>query len=265
MNAADPERAVITGGCLCGRVRYEVTGRFLRANHCHCSYCRRHSGAAVLTQGRVRREDFRLLSGEASLRAYRPAEGASLKVFCVHCGSSLFGGTWPEGPQVSIRLGSVDGDPGIRPQYHTFVGSRAPWDEITDDLPQHAAALPDPPPGVRRAQVIRDYATQYRDPIQVRTGERVRVGRADDEHPGWVWCTAADGRAGWTPVELLEMDGDSATLRRDYEATELDVRTGDEVSVLDEQHGWLWVRNTAGRSGWIPAASVAREGARARG
>jgi len=49
-----------------------------------------------------------------------------VKAFCSTCGSSLFGGTWPDGPEVSIRLGTVDGDPGIRPQYHTFVGSKAP-------------------------------------------------------------------------------------------------------------------------------------------
>ena len=132
----------IAGGCLCGAVRYEVTGPFLRAGHCHCSRCRKHSGAAVLTQGRVRREDFRLLSGEESLRVYHPAEGAAVKAFCIRCGSSLFGGTWPEGPEVSIRLGSVDGDPGIRPQVHTFVDSRAPWDEITDELPRYPGPLP---------------------------------------------------------------------------------------------------------------------------
>ena len=132
----------VTGGCLCGAVRYEVTGPFLRASHCHCSLCRRHSGAAVLTQGRVRREDFRLLSGAEALRVYRPAEGAAVKAFCSICGSSLFGGTWPEGSEVSIRLGSVDGDPGIRPQYHTFVASWAPWDEITHDLPQFDEGLP---------------------------------------------------------------------------------------------------------------------------
>ena len=133
---------MIAGGCLCGAVRYEVTGPFLRAGHCHCSRCRKHSGAAVLTQGRVRREDFRLLSGEECVRVYRPAEGAAVKAFCVQCGSSLFGGTWPEGPEVSIRLGSVDGDPGIRPQVHTFVDFRAPWDEITDDLPRYPGPLP---------------------------------------------------------------------------------------------------------------------------
>jgi hypothetical protein len=95
------------------------------------------------TQGRVRREAFRLVSGDEALRVYRPAPNAAVKVFCSICGSSLFGGTWPEGPEVSIRLGSVDGDPGIRPQYHTFVDSRAPWDEITDDLPQFPEGLPE--------------------------------------------------------------------------------------------------------------------------
>ncbi|HUP01848.1 MAG TPA: GFA family protein [Gemmatimonadota bacterium] len=140
------ESPTITGGCLCGRVRYQVTGPFLRAGHCHCSRCRKHSGAAVSTQGRVLREHFRLLSGNESLHVYRP-EGGAVKAFCGRCGSSLFGGAWPDGPEVSIRLGSVDGDPGIRPQYHTFVDSRAVWDEITDDLPQHAAGLPADPSG----------------------------------------------------------------------------------------------------------------------
>jgi len=60
------------------------------------------------------------------------------KVFCSVCGSSLFGGTWPKGPEVSIRFGALDGDPGIRPQFHTYVDSRAPWDELADDgLPRY--------------------------------------------------------------------------------------------------------------------------------
>jgi hypothetical protein len=54
------------------------------------------------------------------------------------CGSSLFGGQWPGGDEITVRLGSVDGDPGIRPQFHTFVAPKAPWDEILDDLPQYA-------------------------------------------------------------------------------------------------------------------------------
>lgn len=141
--------ATLAGGCLCGGVRYEINGPFLRAGHCHCSRCRRHSGAAVCTQGRVRHEQFRLVRGEDRVRTYREA-GQAAKAFCAECGSSLFGGTWPEGPEVSVRLGTLDGDPGIRPQYHAFVDSRAPWDEIHDDLPRYpgrrdpAAAGPEP-------------------------------------------------------------------------------------------------------------------------
>ena len=113
-----------------------MTGPFLRAGHCHCSRCRKHTGTAVSTQGRVRREHFRLLAGNDLIRVYRPAEGAAVKAFCSVCGSSLFGGPWPDGDEVSIRLGAIDGDPGIRPQFHTFVDSRAVWDTITDSLPQ---------------------------------------------------------------------------------------------------------------------------------
>jgi hypothetical protein len=90
-----------------------------------------------MTQGRVRREDFRLVSGHDRIGVWRPDDGGAVKAFCVACGSSLFGGSWPEGDEISIRLGSVDGDPGIRPQWHTYVASRAPWDEIADDLPRY--------------------------------------------------------------------------------------------------------------------------------
>lgn len=127
---------VVTGGCLCGGVRFEVDPPFIRANHCHCSRCRRHSGAAVCTQARVLRERFRLLAGEDLIRVYGRGEGA-VKAFCTQCGSSLFGGTWPDGKQVSIRMGAFDGDPGIRPQFHTHVASRAAWDRIDDDLPRY--------------------------------------------------------------------------------------------------------------------------------
>jgi hypothetical protein len=136
----------LLGSCLCGGVRFEVTAPFRRANHCHCSRCRKHSGTFGLTQGRVPREGFRLLAGEELIRVFRPAEGAAVKAFCSACGSSLFGGTWPDGPEVSIRLGALDDDPGIRPQYHSFTDSRAPWDELPDDGLER---YPGPPPPER--------------------------------------------------------------------------------------------------------------------
>jgi hypothetical protein len=82
-----------------------------------------------------------LLEGADLIRVYGKGEGA-VKAFCRVCGSSLFGGDWPDGDQVSIRMGAFDDDPGIRPQFHTFVDSRAPWDEITDELTQFPEALP---------------------------------------------------------------------------------------------------------------------------
>jgi hypothetical protein len=133
---------VIRGGCLCGGVRFEVTLPFRRANHCHCSRCRKHSGTFGLSQGRIGRSQFRLLAGEELIRVFRP-HGGKVKAFCGECGSSLFGGDWPEGEELSIRLGSLDGDPQIRPQYHTYVGSRAPWDVLPDDgLPRYEELKP---------------------------------------------------------------------------------------------------------------------------
>jgi hypothetical protein len=131
------------GGCLCGGVRFRVTTPFRRANHCHCSRCRKHSGTFGLTQGRVARKGFELVQGEELIQVYRPDEDAAVKAFCSKCGSSLFGATWPDGPEISIRLGALDGDPGIRPQYHSFVGSRAVWDELPDDgLERYEGAAP---------------------------------------------------------------------------------------------------------------------------
>jgi len=127
------------GSCLCGGVRFEVEPPFIRANHCHCDRCQKHSGTAVCTQARVRKEQFHFLQGEELIRVYGKGEGA-VKAFCVTCGSSLFGGERPDGPQVSIRMGAFDDDPGIRLQFHTYVDSRAPWDTITDALPQFGEA-----------------------------------------------------------------------------------------------------------------------------
>jgi hypothetical protein len=134
---------IVRGSCLCGGVRFEVEPPFRRANYCHCSRCRKHSGGATLVQGRVARERFRLLAGAELMRVFRP-EGGAVKAFCSVCGSSLFGGAWPGGPEVSVRFGSLDDDPGIGPQYHSFVGSKAAWDELPDDgLPRYEQANPD--------------------------------------------------------------------------------------------------------------------------
>ena len=127
----------ITGGCFCGGVRFEVTLPFSDANYCHCGRCRKHSGSEFSVQARVPREQFRLLSGEELIRVYEPEDGA-VKAFCSVCGSSLFGRRWPEGDEVAIRMGTLDGDPGIRGEFHTFVDSAPSWAPVAEDgLPRY--------------------------------------------------------------------------------------------------------------------------------
>jgi hypothetical protein len=134
------------GSCLCGGVRYVVTAPFRRANLCHCTRCRKHSGAAASAQGRVAAEGFALLEGEALLTVWRPDDGGMAKVFCRVCGSSLFGGSWPDGPEVSIRLGPLDGDPGIQVQFHSFSTDPAPWEVPCEDGLPRFDGPPQPAP-----------------------------------------------------------------------------------------------------------------------
>jgi SH3-like domain-containing protein len=105
-----------------------------------------------------------------------------------------------------------------------------------------------------KARITTEYRVEYESPIEVAAGERVRVGREDSEFPGWKWCEALDGHAGWVPVEFLSEEGAEATVRQDYSARELAVQPGEEVMVEDARHEWLLVRNARGERGWIPAS-----------
>jgi hypothetical protein len=88
------------------------------------------------------------VQGGELIEVFRPPDGGMVKAFCRVCGSSLFGGTWPEGEEVSVRLGTLDEDPGIRPQYHSFAADAPPWLPIAEDgLPRFAG-----PPLSRRAR-----------------------------------------------------------------------------------------------------------------
>lgn len=108
-------------------------------------------------------------------------------------------------------------------------------------------------------RVAHDYTPQYPDPITVRAGDRVQVGRDDPEVPGWYWCTGPDGRMGWVPERLLRRDGPAAVMLRDYTARELRVLAGAEVSLVDAMSGWAWVTDADGRAGWIPETCLVPE------
>lgn len=124
----------IQGGCLCGKVRYQINGALSQSTHCHCSQCRRAHGAAFATYADCQPEDFSWLAGEELVKVYETG-GAIGWVFCSECGATL--AATDKGVVNAVTLGTVDGDPGVRPESHIFVGSKAIWDSIEDELPQY--------------------------------------------------------------------------------------------------------------------------------
>jgi hypothetical protein len=133
--------ALYTGHCLCGGVRFEVTEEPLSAGYCHCTRCQRRTGTAASAQARLAPGSLRVVAGEELVHEYAPDDGF-LKCFCSACGSAL----WSRHPfedSMSIRLGTLDGDPGIRPQWRQFTAYAAAWEPIPDDgLPHY----PERPP-----------------------------------------------------------------------------------------------------------------------
>jgi hypothetical protein len=129
---------MIRGSCLCGSVRYEVHGSLGRVSHCHCSMCRKAHGAAFATYSRVESGDFVLVSGAGDIASYQSSPEVT-RTFCKRCGSTLQFISTKRPGSFSLALGTLDDDPGVRASLHIFVGSKAPWFDITDDLPQHAA------------------------------------------------------------------------------------------------------------------------------
>ena len=126
----------LTGGCMCGAVRYEVTEPLVSAAYCHCTRCQRRTGGAWAASARIAPGSLQIVSGEELVAEWAPDDGFA-KCFCSACGSALWS-RHPETGATSVRLGTFDGDPGIRPQWHQFVAYAASWEAIPDDgLPRY--------------------------------------------------------------------------------------------------------------------------------
>jgi hypothetical protein len=126
---------MIKGSCLCGTVRYEVSGPFNAMMSCHCSMCRKHHGAAFGTYVSAPIAGFRWISGEDALLNYQSSSQGE-RSSCSVCGSAVPQMLASHGLAL-LPAGPLEGDLGITPQAHMFVGSKAPWYTITDELPQH--------------------------------------------------------------------------------------------------------------------------------
>jgi len=122
----------LTGSCLCGGVRFEVTEPFVSASYCHCTRCQRRTGTAASASARIAPGALRVIQGEELIKEYRPPDGF-LKVFCAQCGGALWSRS-PDDPDViAVRLGTIDGDPGIRPSHRQYVAYAAAWEPIPED------------------------------------------------------------------------------------------------------------------------------------
>jgi SH3-like domain-containing protein len=116
--------------------------------------------------------------------------------------------------------------------------------------------------GERTAIATDHYVARYPDPIDAAANAVVDVVEEDAEQPGWWWCVARDGRAGWVPAILLDatpVAGARRRLREAYSARELSVTRGDALAILDEYAGWIRVRNRDGECGWVPVSHVRRD------
>ena len=133
---------MIRGHCECRRVRYEVEGEINDFSHCHCSQCRRLHGAAFATFAGVLRDQFRYVSGESDTSVYASSD-SHRRSFCSNCGSNILVALDQEPDALYLSMSAIEGDP-PRPQgYHIYVGSKAPWHEISDDLEQYDTEPPE--------------------------------------------------------------------------------------------------------------------------
>ncbi|OWA36815.1 hypothetical protein B9G55_01675 [Saccharibacillus sp. O16] len=113
----------------------------------------------------------------------------------------------------------------------------------------------------RQVRVIRSYTTAYPEPIILQKGECVAVGEEDTQYPGWIRCMHPQGRSGWVPVNRLvrEEQGERAIVLEDYSAHELTVEPEEELTVLEEESGWLRCMRQSGEIGWLPRDHVEQE------
>ena len=129
----------LLGKCLCGAVHYAVADEFVYAMNCHCSKCRRMTGSAFKPMAGIERDKLVVTEGQDKLLIYGSERRNNTR--CRLCGSLLYS-VVRDGAWVHVTMGTLVDSPTIRPTHHIFVGSRAPWFTITDDLPQYEEFAP---------------------------------------------------------------------------------------------------------------------------
>ena len=134
--------APITGGCSCGAVRFEVSEQLLGALYCHCKRCQRRTGTAFSVSALTVPGSMQITEGSEHVATWDPGDGW-IKAWCARCGGHVYTQN-PDNPElISVRMGALDADPGIRPSAHQFVAYAAPWEPLPDDgLPRFDERIP---------------------------------------------------------------------------------------------------------------------------
>ena len=125
------------GSCLCGKVKFTLSGKINDIVYCHCSQCRKAQGSAFATNANVDKKSFHFIQGEDNLTAYAYS-AEQKKYFCKSCGSPVMSKNTNHPETIRIRLGTIESEITERPQAHIFVDSKANWEEVCDSLPQYA-------------------------------------------------------------------------------------------------------------------------------
>lgn len=130
-----------SGRCMCGKVSLRIDGQPLVMYHCHCVTCRAASGASFATNVVFPFEALHVCTGAECIRSHESSPGKR-RFFCGACGSPIYSRAEATHTLVSVRAGLLEADPGIRPSFHAYVASKAPWVTLDDDLPRYPQARP---------------------------------------------------------------------------------------------------------------------------
>ncbi len=123
----------LTGGCLCGGVRYVLTEPPMGATYCHCTRCQRRTGTGASANAQIDGSALHITEGSEFVRCWHPPGGGWEKCFCSVCGGHLFSRDPDDHSKMGVRMGSFDRDPGVRPTKRKFTAYAAVWEPIPDD------------------------------------------------------------------------------------------------------------------------------------
>lgn len=127
---------MLKGSCLCNSIQYEIHGELGPAMMCHCSKCRKANGSAYAINAAVKTDELHFVKGKEMISEFESSSGV-FRTFCKQCGSPLYSRRPSQPELLRLRIGTLDTPVDVKPIAHIFVGSKASWDEIHDDIPQY--------------------------------------------------------------------------------------------------------------------------------